>query len=184
MVETVFEDDRMRLRTWRDDDVDTFAEMCASAAVMQWLGGPIDREQTAAVIARIMACHVEHGHCFWAVERKADDALLGFCGIKRVNDPDATNPGAFEIGWRLREDVWGQGYARDGAVASLDLAFDRYGADRVCAFTVIENEGSWGLMERLGMRRAEALDFHSTQPWVAAHNPVIAWDITRDQWRS
>ena len=62
-----------------------------------------------------------------------DDELLGFCGLKRVNSPGAPLPGNFEIRWRLREDAWGQGYAGEAAIASLDLAFGRYAAPHVVA---------------------------------------------------
>ena len=41
-----------------------------------------------------------------------------------------------EIGWRLREDAWGQGYAKEAAIASLDLAFGRFAAPHVVALTV------------------------------------------------
>jgi RimJ/RimL family protein N-acetyltransferase len=33
----------------------------------------------------------------------------------------------------LREDAWGKGYAREAAVASIDIAFDRFGVDQVIA---------------------------------------------------
>ena len=35
-----------------------------------------------------------------------------------------------EIGWRLRESAWGQGIAKEAAIAALDLAFGRFGYDR------------------------------------------------------
>src|SRR4028118_1150250 len=69
----------------------------------------------------------------WIVECKADRKLLGFCGLKRVNSPGAPNPGDFEVGWRLREDAWGQGFAKEAAVATLELAFSRFGAPHVVA---------------------------------------------------
>ena len=87
-----------------------------------------------------------------------------------------------EAGWRLREDAWGQGYAREAAAASLTLAFERFGADEVIALTVQGNTGSWGLMLRLGMARREDLDFDS--PDFDPENPrIIAYAITRAAWQ-
>jgi RimJ/RimL family protein N-acetyltransferase len=116
------------------------------------------------------------------VERKEDSALLGFCGLKRSNQPSGPQ-GMMEVGWRLREDAWGQGYAKEAATASLDLAFDRFGADEVIALTVQGNTGSWGLMLRLGMARRADLDFDSTD--FGSEDPrIIAYGITHDQWRA
>ena len=87
-----------------------------------------------------------------------------------------------EVGWRLREDAWGQGYAKEAAAASLDLAFTRFGADEVIALTVEGNTGSRGLMLRLGMVRREDLDFDS--PDFDPENPrIIAYAITRAAWQ-
>ena len=67
--------------------------------------------------------------------------------------------GEYEVGWRLREDAWGQGFAKEAAIASLDFAFDRFGASTVVALTVAGNVASLGLMKRLGMKRRADLDF-------------------------
>ena len=67
----------------------------------------------------------ERGFTFWAVERKADGELLGFCGLKIADTPGSPIEGMHEVGWRLREDAWGQGYAKEAAIASLDFASTR-----------------------------------------------------------
>ena len=109
----------------------------------RFLGGLQSREQIEAMVARLRQMQAELGHCFWAVERQADGAFLGFCGLKRLNTEGApaVMQGAPEIGWRLREDAWGQGYAREAAAASLDLAFGRFGMDEVYAITLTGNAG-------------------------------------------
>ena len=118
------------------------------------------------------------GHTFWVVERKEDGVILGFCGLKRCNQ--AGGPiGEMEVGWRLREDAWGKGYAKEAAAAALDLAFGRFGADRVIALTVEPNEASWGLMKRLGMQRREDLDFANSD---FGADTIIVYSIERETW--
>jgi len=88
-----------------------------------------------------------------------------------------------EVGWRLREDAWGKGYAKEAAAASLDLAFGGFGADEVIALTTERNVASWGLMLRLGMERRADLDFASAD--FDPENPlIIAYAITRAGWRA
>ncbi|MCJ2187539.1 GNAT family N-acetyltransferase [Novosphingobium beihaiensis] len=158
------ETDRLVLREWAPGDIDRFAQVTNTPSVMRWLGGVMDADKVGALESRVMGFQAGYGHTFWIVERKADGGnlageMLGFCGLKKIDAPDASFPGEFEIGWRLREDAWGQGYAKEAALASLDAGFGRFGAPVIYAITVIENTASWGLMQRLGMTRREDLDY-------------------------
>ena len=112
---------------------------------------------------------------------KANGEMLGFCGLKRVNAPGASCPGEHEIGWRLRESAWGQGIAKEAAIASLDLAFGRFAAPHVVALTVPGNRGSWGLMERLGMTRREDLDYIDPR-FGPELNPTIVYRLDAADW--
>lgn len=171
---------RLKLRDWREADVAPFVRHTNTPAVMRWLGGVLPEAEAAARIRdRLMRWQTERGFTFWAVERKADEELLGFCGIKLADDPGTGFAGTHEIGWRLREDAWGQGYAREAAAASLDVAFTRIGAPRVVSLTVIGNAPSWRLMERLGMTRRPDLDYEGPA-W--AETPVIVYLMEKEQW--
>lgn len=180
MAEFRHETARLILRDWRDEDWPIFWDATNTPAVMRWLGGVQDAAGRAAGEARIESYRAEHGHTFWVVERKHDGALLGFCGLKRSNQAGGPQ-GMMEVGWRLREDAWGKGYAKEAAAASLDLAFGHFGADEVIALTVQGNTGSWGLMLRLGMARREDLDFDNAD--FDPENPrIIAYAITQKAW--
>lgn len=181
MADTAMETERLWLRTWDDADKAEFARVTNTPAVMRWLGGVQSEEGLAAAFDRIDGYQRDFRHTLWAVERKVDGVLLGFCGLKRVNSPGAPNPGDFEIGWRLRKDAWGQGFAKEAAVASLDLAFHRFAAPHVVALTVAGNQASWGLMERLGMRRRVELDFADAR-FGPELNPTIVYSIDAEEW--
>jgi RimJ/RimL family protein N-acetyltransferase len=168
----VIETERLLLRAWRDDDRGPFLAMCNSIAVMEHLGGPATAEAIDAAMARSRASQAAHGHCFWALERKVDGAFLGFCGLKVVTGLSPAIEGDVEIGWRLREDAWGQGYAREAAEASLAWGWSSLAISRIVAFTVPANARSWRLMERLGLRRRPGLDFG--HPAFASTHPLHA----------
>ena len=58
-------------------------------------------QQAASVRERFMAWQEERGFTFWAVERREDGALLGFCGLKIADDAGSPVHGNVEIGWRF-----------------------------------------------------------------------------------
>jgi RimJ/RimL family protein N-acetyltransferase len=180
----IAETDRLILREWGEGDADRFNAIMNKPAVMRWLGGVQDAEEWNAAYQRILGYQRDFGFTFWIVERKPDGEMLGFCGLKCANAPGANAiAGDVEIGWRLREDAWGQGYAKEAAVASLDLAFDRFQAPFVIAMTALGNQPSQGLMKRLGMTRRADLDFiHEAFPVDSDVNPQIIYRIEAADW--
>ena len=58
-----------------------------------------------------------------------------------------------EIGWCLAPAAEGNGYATEAVRDLLAIAFDGLGLRRVLANCFADNEPSWRLMERIGMRR-------------------------------
>lgn len=175
---------RLRLRNWREDDIEPFIRHTTPEAVMRYLGGVKTRALAEGVVReRFMRWQKEHAFTFWVAERKDDGAFLGFCGLKIADGRNSPVAGSVEVGWRFREDVWGRGYAREAATAALDRAFDRVGAERVVALTVDGNKASWGLMRRLGMQRRQDLDYVDPD-WPPAMNPVIVYEMERSVWPS
>lgn len=170
---------RLVLRSWRDDDLDLWDCHLNVPEVARTVGGLQTREAIAAALERMRACEAGHGYCFWALERRDDGAFLGFCGLKRMTadgaPADLTDQP--EIGWRLRPDAWGQGYAREAATATLDLAFGRFALDQVFAITLDWNDRSRGLMQRLGMMPQPALDFE-----MPVHGRHVTYRIGREAW--
>jgi RimJ/RimL family protein N-acetyltransferase len=183
MAETVAETARLRLREWDEPDSRAFYEVMNTPAVMRNLGGMQSFEAWNEGFERLRLYQREFGHTFWIVEDKASGEILGLCGLKLVNSPGAGDKlvGMPEIGWRLRESAWGRGIAKEAAIAALDLAFDRFAYDRVIAMTIPANVESEGLMNRLGMTRAEHLDFTDTR-FGPETNPQIVYVIDAAHW--
>lgn len=160
---------RLVLRRWRAEDAAPFAAINADPEVARYLAGALPRQLSDALIARIEAHFDAHGFGLWAVERAADEALLGFVGAQHVPFEAPFTP-AIEIGWRLATTAWGRGYAREAAEATLRDLRQRSGVLDVVSFTVPENRVSWGLMERLGLRRDRLADF--AHPRLPADHPL------------
>jgi RimJ/RimL family protein N-acetyltransferase len=178
MIET----GRLVLRAWSDHDRAPFAEMGADPAVMEHLDGVVDRATSDAIIDRLIAADKAGGQTFWAIERKEDAALLGFCGLRRGGHADTPVPDVLEIGWRLARHAWGQGYAREAAAASLAWGWANRADAMIAAWTVPANTASWGLMLRLGMTHRPELDFD--HPRFAPGHPLcrhLVYTIARPQ---
>ena len=182
MPEFRLETQRLILRAWRDGDWQPFFRHTNTPSVMRWLGGVLDDAGMRAQRERIEAYRRDLGHTFWIVQRKADGEILGFCGMKKANQAGAPL-GDCEIGWRLREDCWGRGYAREAAAAAMAAGFEQFAAPHMIAITVQANTPSWGLMLRLGMERRADLDFDSKE-FDPESGRMVVYAIDRAQWES
>ena len=172
---------RLRLRSWRDADKAPFAAICADPKVMATLGPVMSRDESDALLGRVDAIETAHGHTFWALERKADAALIGWCGVVRGNAGPVD--GKAEIGWRLAHETWGHGFATEAAQASLDWLFAHLPDDAAWAITSTSNKRSRAVMERLGMRHHPELDFD--HPRIAEGDPLrrhATYSLPRAEW--
>jgi len=149
---------------------------------MEFIGPLMDIAEAERIVTGQILNQRLFGHCFWPIERRLDSAFLGFCGVQ-LGPVDTPIEGRIEIGWHLVHDSWGQGYAREAAVASLAWGFANLPIDAIWSMTVPANTRSWGLMERLGMVRHPDLDFdHPAFPSGHELSTHITYSITREQW--
>lgn len=171
------ETDRLTLRGWRDDDLDTLAAIHADPEVMRYIadGRPQDRERTAAFLDKHQRLWRERGFGLFAVEPRATGTLIGWAGLAVPEFLPEVLP-AVEIGWRLSRPAWGHGYATEAAEAALRFAFDEAGLDRVISIRHVGNVRSGRVMAKLGMRHY--LD--TVVPEVG--QPVAVCELTRAEY--
>lgn len=181
MADILIETERLILRTVEDGDDALYNRHINTPNVMRHLGGPLEQAALEEKLDRSRALYASEGFGFGFVIEKETGEFVGQCGLKRVDALGAKNPGDMEVGWLIREDRWRRGYAHEMARAAIDWAFTRFDAPLVVAMTQNDNLESWKLMEKLGMRRREDLDFEDAR-LPAEKNPSILYSIDRATW--
>lgn len=149
MKEVILETERLTLRMFREDDFEQYAGLCSDPEVVRYLGEgkTLSREEAWRQMAMIVGHWHLRGYGPWAVEERASGSLVGRIGFF---NPEGW-PG-FELGWVLRREHWGKGYATEGARRALAYAFAEMGREHVISLIHPENGGSLRVAERLGER--------------------------------
>ncbi|MCC2686683.1 MAG: family N-acetyltransferase [Paenibacillaceae bacterium] len=141
---------RLRLRDWEDEDLEPFSRLNADEQVMRYFPKTLSWEETAASYKAFISEFRECGFGFYAVEIKESKEFIGFIGFHRATFESDFTP-CVEIGWRLKKEAWGKGYATEGAAACLSYGFAELGLGEVYSFTAEVNEPSKNVMRKIGM---------------------------------
>ena len=172
---------RLVMRRWRDNDREPYAAMNVDPRVMEFFPGLQDRATSDASVDYWLEGFDERGWSNWAVELKDSGEFIGFIGLWIPKRVFPFSP-CVEVGWRLAHPYWGRGYATEGAHASLDAGFDRLGLDDIVSYTTLGNRRSRAVMEKIGMRNANADFEHPALPEGHPLRMHCLYRIRRDEW--
>lgn len=140
--------------------------------VMRYITGEAESlEATRAMIGRVQQRWADFGYGWWSLFERETGELIGAAGIHHLGYDPAN---AHEIGWRLRKDKWGRGFASEAARRITGYAFEDLHAPTLCAVCDPRNSNSSRLMERLGM------SYRGEQVWYGKAHSV--YEITRNEW--
>ncbi len=161
------ETERLVLRKWEEQDLGEYIRLNSDPRVTEYYRSAPSPEVCETALKSTLKSQKENGFCFPVVEDKQTGAFLGFCGlsIPDYSEPLPCEP-CVEIGWQLFPEVWGKGIAGEAARFWLSFGFDTLQLDEVVAFTVVQNQRSRRVMEKLGMihNPADDFDFPGTDP--------------------
>jgi ribosomal-protein-alanine N-acetyltransferase len=176
---------RLVMRGWHDDDRAPYAAINADPAVMEHFPGMLTFEQSSAMVDRMMSHWADNGFGLWAVENAATTELIGFVGLMAPAWEMPFTP-CVEVGWRLAQTAWGNGFAPEAAEAALAWGFENVDLpdDEIVSFTTVANAKSRRVMEKLGLTHDELDDFdHPMLPDWAGRRHVL-YRINRHQFEA
>jgi RimJ/RimL family protein N-acetyltransferase len=160
---------RLSLRPLAVDDVDHLVALDADPEVMRFLTGgvPSTREEVDAAVR----ASLDHR---WRADTLAAGAFVGWFGLRPSAD------GEYELGYRLRRDAWGLGYATEASRALVDAAFGVLGARRVWAQTMAVNTSSRRVMERCGLRFVRSFHLEWADPIEGTELGEVEYELRAD----
>ncbi len=147
------ETERLILRSFRDEDLETFLRYRNDPLVAEYQGWsiPYSREKGLAFLAQMASATPGTAGQWYqiALEVKSTGAMIGDCAFGLLDE----DPQQAEIGFSLAREYQRMGYAAEAVTALLGYLFETLGLHRVRAICDEENSASARLMERVGMRQ-------------------------------
>ena len=144
----ILETARLVLREFVPDDATLLALVLSDAETMRFYPTPFDRAGVEEWIARNQRRYLNDETGLWAMVEKSTGELIGDCGITKQ---EVDGELLYEIGYHLRRDQWGQGFATEAAQACKAWVFANLSANRIISLIRPENLPSRRVAERNGM---------------------------------
>jgi RimJ/RimL family protein N-acetyltransferase len=140
----MLETQRLLLRPFEPGDLDAFVELHSDPEVTRFVNS-LDRAEAEDRLDRDRREWSQRGYGLLAVIDLQSGAFLGRSGLKHWPQFEET-----EVGWVLRKDAWGVGYATEAARASIEWAFSEFELPYLTAMIDAGNTRSVRVAKRLG----------------------------------
>lgn len=176
---------RLILRRFTTEDVDLLVDLDADPAVMFYINGgvPTPREEVETDILPAFLRYYQRwpGYGFWAIVRCSDGAFVGWVHLRPEPGAPEDEP---ELGYRLRREAWGHGYAAEASRAVIDRAFGEFGVRRVVANTMAVNVASRRVMEKAGLRHVRTFRADWPVRIPGDEHGDVEYALTRAEWEA
>ncbi len=145
----IIETERLGMREFSPEDAEDFFALCTNPQVMEYIVGeeiPANVETSREKIANYPD-YERHGFGRWACIHKATGRLIGFTGLKRLEDLGDE----VDLGYRFFPDFWGQGLATESGLRCIRYGFEVLGLDRIIGLALPDNVASIRVLQKCGM---------------------------------
>ena len=153
----ILQTERLILREYALTDFGALRVIHNDPEVQALRGGYVLLEQeTRDEITYVIAAQQEQPRIRfqWIIERQANaPEVIGYCRLVITSNASRSA----EIGYFLKRDAWGNGYATEAALELLKFGFSQLRLHRITAGCIDTNTPSAHVMEKIGMRREGVL---------------------------
>lgn len=145
----VLQTQRLSLREFEPEDADALATILSDPETMRYYPMSFDLAAVADWIRRNRTHYANDGYGLWAMILNGTGELIGDCGLVRQSVDGVDE---IEIGYHVRRDLWGRGFASEAARACRDHGFSTLTTDRLISMIRPENLASRRVAEKNGMK--------------------------------
>jgi RimJ/RimL family protein N-acetyltransferase len=145
----ILETPRLALVRWNAADVSLVHDLHSTIETVRYYSDPTPwtREKAMERINSWFDEEARFGVAKYKLLDRRDGRFLGRAGFSPFGQPME-----FELGYALRPEEWGKGYATEIAEGLRDWFFRKEIADHFIAFTHPENQASQRVLTKIGMR--------------------------------
>lgn len=169
----IIQTNRLILREMNKNDFNSLFTIFSNQETMKYYPYIFDEDKVRSWIDRNIERYCVFGFGLWAVCLKGSGELIGDCGLTMQNINGFIRP---EIGYHIRKEMQGKGYAKEAAIAVRDWVFKNTPFNEIYSYMKSENEPS--------IKCAMAYGCCQVDEYIDNNNDKIkVYAITIDKWK-
>lgn len=151
----ILETPRLLLREMTQQDLPDLAQMLLDPAVMYAYEHTFTPREVEEWLQRQQQRYAQYGFGLWAAVDRRTGEMIGQAGLTMQDCQEVLVP---EVGYLLKRRFWGQGYAREAALACRDYGLEVLGMEQVYSIIKTDNLPSIRVAEALSMKPVKEFD--------------------------
>ena len=147
-MKTSIETERLLLREITFEDKEELFQLHSDPEVQKWTGESVvvSMKEIEWSIQTRHNDYKTYGYGRLAAIEKSTGAFIGWTGLTYLPEFDKV-----DLGYRLKKQYWGMGFATEASLALIQYGFDILNLEEIIAIALPENEGSIKVMQKVGM---------------------------------
>lgn len=142
------ESERLYLREMVKEDFPLFFHLESDPIVMRYITKPRTEAEALERMEKSLSQYKEDkGYGKWMAVEKESGKAIGWFILTPIDGTEQ-----IEIGYRLKEEFWGKGYATEMSKVILDYGFNTLGLERIVGVTHLENDASGNVLKKIGLK--------------------------------
>lgn len=168
LSQTVLQSKRLSFGLWRNEHIDEVFEFHRPIEVYNFLSGREEtREDAGRRIERWTEDFQKHGFCKFRLTDRETGQFIGRAGFGVHEEMP-------EIGYALKPQFWGKGFALEAAMALRDWMFSVRDVQFFIGYAYSANNASTRILEKIGMK--------FTHHEMNEGKQLSFYKLTKEQW--
>jgi len=157
MSEIILATKRLRLEKIGEEHKKDLFSLLSNPKVHKYFPKTLDDREKEEFFEKIQHQYNTIGYCFWAVIRKKDETFLGICGLLAQVIEEKKE---VEVGYRLSDEFWGNGYGPEAALGCIEYAKEKLKVPSIISLIRSVNIQSIRVAEKNGLVFEKEVMFH------------------------
>jgi len=150
-MQIIFETERLVVRRFTKADMDNFFLLSGNESVMRYIRAVNTKEESDVFLLENIAAYETNPHMGrWAVTHRADSSFVGSFAII----PLPSQPDKIQLGYSLKPENWGKGYATELTKEGLNYFLNNYSLPEIYGVTEVPNTASQKVLLKAGFQPA------------------------------
>lgn len=144
----VFETARLLLRRFTEQDSALILALNSNPEIVKYVHEPVltSEKEAKKILTDIILPQYKNNLGRWAIHTKDTMEFIGWCGLKYRPELEE-----IDLGYRLIQKAWGNGFATEAARKSLEHGFKHLNLKLITGRAHVENIASIKVLEKIGM---------------------------------